>query len=250
MFIIWGKKLVYRRIGYVADFCAICRTPKPFELVRIGSAGHVYYISSGEGELVGYERTCCECGTSFPAEPTTYASVLNKLAPLAELATQTFPNMDQVIRDRLAIQEKIQRAPSSLTSEERYVLIRSPFLLLSPKVEKRFASTHLDKEIGLSIVAALALLFVGPALANAVIPDSAETAVLICIVLGVALVTWQIFESSRRFMKRHVIPALATSLRPLKPSPSELEAVLAELKLLRHKIGSKLSLIDLQPHLT
>ena len=250
MFIVWGKKLVYRKVGYVADFCPICRTPKPFELKRVGSAGHVYYISSGEGELVGYERTCQECGTSFPAEPTAYASVCKRSAPLAELTQQTFPNMDQVLRERLALEEKVQRAPSSLSPQERHALIRSPFLLLSPKVERRFASTHLDKEIGLSMVAAIALLIVGPALAHAVVPDAAEMSVLFFIVSGVSLVTWQVVASGRRFMKRHVVPVLATSLRPLEPTEGELKSVLAELKQLRHKMATKLKLVDLQAHLS
>ena len=30
MFVVWGKKHVYRKLGYVADFCEICRGPKAF----------------------------------------------------------------------------------------------------------------------------------------------------------------------------------------------------------------------------
>ena len=99
MFIVWGKKIVYRKVGHVADFCPICRKVQPFELKRVGSAGHVYYVSVGEGELVGYERTCKECGTVFRAEPTTYASVSKTLAPLADLVRQTYPNIEHIIVD-------------------------------------------------------------------------------------------------------------------------------------------------------
>jgi hypothetical protein len=246
MFIVWGRKLVYRQVGHVADFCPICRAPRPFGLKRVGSAGHVYYISAGEGELVGYERTCRECGTAFQADPAVYASVSKQALPLAELAKLTFPNMDQVLRDRLALEERVRLAPALLTPQERHALIRSPFLLLSPKVEKRFASTHLDKEIGLSMAAALALLIFGGPLVHAAFPDSAELGVLISIVLGVALMVWQVAASGRRFMQRHVIPTLAMSLRPLKPTESELRAVLAELKQLKHKMATKLKLADLQ----
>jgi len=249
MFVVWGKKFVYRKVGYVADFCPICRTPKPFELKRVGLASHVYYISAGEGELAGHERTCRECGTSFQAEPTVYASISKLPAPLTQLAKQTYPHMNEVLRDRLALEETVQRAPSSLTSEQRYALIRSPFLLLSSKVEKRFASTHVDKEIGLSMVAALGLMFIGPSLVTAVALDSAELAILIFIALGLFLVTWQILGSGRRFMKRHLVSILAKSLRPLQPTERELRTVLAELKQLRHKIATKMKLADLQAHL-
>ncbi|MES2947684.1 MAG: hypothetical protein V4858_03995 [Pseudomonadota bacterium] len=41
----------------------------------------------------------------------------------------------------------------------------------------------------------------------------------------------------------------ASSLRPLRPSNSELKSVLDELKQLRHKMASKLSVTDLQEHI-
>src|SRR5258706_9118781 len=44
MFIIWGKKRVTKSLGYVADFCPLCRDVRTFELVRVGLAGHIYYL--------------------------------------------------------------------------------------------------------------------------------------------------------------------------------------------------------------
>jgi hypothetical protein len=245
MFIVWGKKLVYRKVGFVADFCPICRVARPFELKRVGSAGHVYYISAGEGELVGFERHCQECKTSLRAEPTDYASVSKNELPLSELIQRTFPNLAQALKDRLALEERVQRHPESLSLEERHALIRNPFLLLSPKVEKRFAATHIDKEIGLSIVGAICLLVVGPGVAHALAPDQAELSVLLFIVLGLALVAWQITASGGRFMRREVVPVLAASLRPLRPTEPEISSVLSELKQLRHKMASKLKPADL-----
>jgi hypothetical protein len=59
------------------------------------------------------------------------------------------------------------------------------------------------------------------------------------------LVGWQISLSNRRFIRRSIIPILARTLKPLKPSKEELEAALADLTKLRHKIGRKLSSHDL-----
>jgi len=47
MFIVWGKKIVYRKLGFVADFCPICRGPRAFELKRVGSASHLV-IADGD----------------------------------------------------------------------------------------------------------------------------------------------------------------------------------------------------------
>lgn len=247
MFIVWGKKIVNRKLGFVGDFCPICRGPRAFELRRIGSASHVYYISFGEGELVGYERVCQDCGTALQAEPGTYASISKVCAPVPELVKQTFPTMSEALQERLALEERVQHAPALLSQEERRALIRSPFVLLSPKVEKRFSSsTHVDKEVGMSLLAALLLLMFGPALAAAVAPDSSDIAVLMSLAIGVVLVGWQMALSGRRFMRRQVVPVLARALRPLRPTEEELKTALSELKQLRNKMGTKLELSDLQ----
>ncbi|WKB50639.1 hypothetical protein [Eleftheria terrae] len=249
MFIVWGRKLVRRGLGYVADFCPICRVIQPFKLERLGSVGHVYYLSFGQGELVGYERTCQACKTSFNAEPSVYAGAVKTVVPLPELQQRTFPHLATVLRERLELEAKVKRDPTLLSGEERYALIRNTFELLSPKVEKRFAATHIDKEVALAAGGALALTAVGPGVVRSVYPDAAELSLLVFMGLGALLLVWQFALSGRRFMRRDVIPTLAMSLHPLRPSERELTSVLQDLKQLRHKIASKLKLSDLQMQL-
>lgn len=239
MFIFWGRKAVIRKLGHVADFCPICRDQRAFTVQRVGSASHVYYISFGEGELVGYQRTCQTCNTAFQAEPTSYASISKHDLPLDELKRKTYPNLDEVLRERMTLEERIRSAPHSLSQEERHTLIRQAFTLLSPKVEKRFSATHIDKEVGLSMVAAIFLLVAGPAIMHSALPDNEGTVLLTFLILGLSLVAWQIVLSGRRFMNRQIIPVLATNLAPLQPRQAEIQSVTNELKQLRHKIGSK-----------
>lgn len=244
--IFWGTKHTTRNLGYVADFCPICRAPKPFQLTRIGLASHLYFISFGKGRLVGYDRTCQDCGTSYSADPTMYESVVKKSAPVEELIRQTFPNLFQTYKDRLALEKVIKTSAALIPADQRYALIRDPFWLLSPKVEKRFASTQLDKEILFAMVAAIVLVVIGPSMAEAIMPKYAGESLLACLGLGLLLIVWQMAAAGRRFMKRQVIPVLATCLQPLKPTESELTRVLAELKQLGHKMGKRLKLEDLQ----
>lgn len=245
MFIVWGKKVVRRKLGHVADFCPICRVPQGFALTRVGVANHVYYVTSGDGELAGFERTCHECGTSMQAEPTQYASVAKKPLPLAELRRETFPQLEAAWRDRLELEARIRQAPRSLSAEERHALIRSPFLLLSPKVEKRFNENQIDKQTGLAMLGAVLLIAFGPALVEAVAPSVVDTAWLVFLAAGLGLIVWVGLGSGRRYMRREVIPQLAKALRPLRPTADEINAVLAEMKQLRHKMGSKLKVDDL-----
>lgn len=241
MFIVWGKKLVYRKLGYVADLA--------FVVKRVGLAGHIYYISAGEGELAGFERTCQSCATTFVTDPGKYKEIAKKSASLTELRARTFPDIDVVLHDRLQVEARVINAPLLLSSEERIALIRGPFLLLAPKVEKRYASTDLDKEVALALVAALALMIAGPGVSLALIPDAGPEIVMVFILLAVALVGWQMVMAKSRFMKRQVIPVLVKALRPLKPTESELKAAVAELSELGHKIAIKLKLQELQSQL-
>jgi len=246
-FIIWGKKTVYRNLGFVADFCPMCREPRAFALRRVGSAGHVYYVSFGEGALVGHERTCSACSTTFAADPAGYAAVSKERLPLPELKRRTFPSLDQVLADRLALEARARANPALLSPDERRALIRGPFLFLSPKVEKRFASTHLDKEIGFALLAAVALLFVGPAAVRRLPPAIEGPALAVLILSALGLVVWQFAVSGRRFMRRQVLPVLAQSLRPLRPTEVELQAVLSELQQHGHKIGKRIRVGELLP---
>jgi hypothetical protein len=79
-----------------------------------------------------------------------------KALPLAELKRLTFPDIEKTLRERFELERRIQQAPALLSQGERHGLIGTPFLLLSPKVDKHFSTTNIDKEVGISIVVALA----------------------------------------------------------------------------------------------
>jgi hypothetical protein len=245
VFIVWGRKIKRQMLGFVADFCPLCRKSNAFKLERIGSARHVYYISFGEGELVGYERTCIECGTPIEAVPSSYSAVAERLAPLGELKYQTYPSLDQVVADRMFLEERIRREPQSFSEPERYNLIMTSFFLIAPKVERHFASTRIDKGLGLGILGALALLIVVPAFIGAFFPDDDPGGLLLGFIAAIGVLVWQARASSRRFMNREIVPQLAKALAPFKPTEAELERHIKELKKLKQKIGAKLKAKDL-----
>lgn len=141
---IWGKKIVRRHLGYVADFCPICACAQPFALSRVGSAGHVYFITAGDGELVGYERSCMRCTVALRADPTQYAAMAPQPAAISALIQQTFPGFAEAYRDRLALEASIRQNPAALSTQDRQQLLISPFVLLSARV-----SEHFEKNIQL-----------------------------------------------------------------------------------------------------
>jgi hypothetical protein len=234
----WGRKVKRIPVGHVADFCPICRAQKAFALIHVGMVNHVYSVSTGTSELVGYERVCTDCATAIPTDITRYSSIAPKAAPLSELKGRTFPKLDAAVNDLLAAQQKTARP----------ALIKEPFLLLSPKVEQRFAQTQIGPGVGLAIVAAVLLLLVAAPrfIESAVLPSVSPEAVFGGFaVLGIALVVWQLIASGSRFMRREIVPVLALALTPLRPTQHELDVALEELKVVKQKIGRKVSAPDL-----
>jgi hypothetical protein len=249
MFIVWGNKIVRRTLGRVADFCPICRSTRAFKLIRVGSAGHVYYISAGEGELVGHERRCTTCGTTLRATASTYADVGKPRTPLPELIAQTHPRLEASLAERLALEARIADDLASLSSDERSALVREPFLIMSGKVEDHFSATRIDTPMALSIVAALALLIIGPLSLHGLMPNEEGTLLIIFGLLGLALVVWQGIQAGHRFMDRAVLPQLARALQPLRPTEAEVDAMQAALRTHGHKLGRRLRTADLMAHL-
>ncbi|WP_028102805.1 hypothetical protein [Pseudoduganella violaceinigra] len=245
MFIVWGRKITRRPAGFVADYCGICREPKRFRLSRLGSVGHVYYISVGEGKLVGYERTCMSCGTFSPAAVSDYRKIAKTALPLETLKQETCPGLDAAMAERRALDERVKTAPHLLSPNERLGLIRSPFNLLSPKVEKRFASTNLDGGVVGAIAGAIGLMIVCPAVGAAISTEGAGPAMVIGMGLGLALIIWQFIAAGQRFMRKEILPPLAKALAPLKPSEAEIEQALRDFRKAGHKIGGKLKAAEI-----
>jgi hypothetical protein len=250
MFIIWGKKRVTRRLGYVADFCPLCRDVRAFEVTRVGLAGHLYYISIGEGELAGYERTCAVCRTALNADPERYAQLGDLLLPPGELQPLTFPKLKEYWAARLAVERELKSVFGKLSPEDRSTLIREPFILLAPKVEQRLSSSLvLDKVVGISALIAFGALFVIAPLVTRLAPGS-DGIVGFAFIAAIVAVLVQMLLAPGRVMRKEVLPVLAAALRPLKPAPAEIAAVLQEMKKAGRKIGSKVTTVDLMEALS
>jgi len=241
MLIFGADKFPYRNIGYVADFCPMCRAPRAFQLRRVGGASQDYNIDSGEGALLGYERRCEDCEVTLDAKPTSYASIASERTSMPELTARTFPRLTETYRATMDLDRLARRSPGSLTAAERRALILTPLLILSARVEQRLAATQVDKEVGYTVLALIAALVLDTYLIGRVAPESIGRSMLAILVVGIGAVIWQISAARGRFIRREILPRLAESLRPLSPTDAELNVAFEELRGLRHKLGSRKS---------
>lgn len=238
-FIIWGKKVVRRRIGYVADFCPVCRELRSFKVKRVGLVGHVYYVSFGEGELAGHVRTCSVCDVDLEARPEHYLGIHPDKLDLQELAALTNPDWRKKHAARLALEQARATDPGGLSPQDRAFLLQEPFALLAPKAEERFRASHFDART----LAAIAGLFVLVALAGAIgeaVPAAKDGLIFAAVVAGIALVTWQVTQIKHRWFRAKIFPTLLLALRPLRPTPQEIERILDEHRRRGDQIGRKL----------
>lgn len=245
MFIVWGKSIKRRKLGFVADFCAVCRDLRTFKVERVGSASHIYYISFGQGDLVGYERTCQTCATPVDAAPDTYLGMADQKRPAEQLISETFPNYYTARRELLDRERKVRDTPSLLTPAERKERMREPFLVIAPLAQQKLASIRVDWRVLLAIFSFAPIFWVLGLISTWINGPYQEDPNMSWMLTGLALwgglVFAEIFMSSRRYLLKKAAPQLAAALAPLRPSEFELDRVLKELK------AQKLKLAKLRP---
>jgi hypothetical protein len=245
--IIWGTKVRRRRVGYVADHCAVCHEPRLFELIRVGIAGHLYFVSLTQGKLAGHEIRCCGCGLRVPTEQGKYDGVLHG-ADETDVQTaiqRTQPHLGESEEDKKRIAFDRRLLAGRLTADERHRAIGMPFYLLEPdlalqKRERRWSP--IGRKVGW-VVAALTV----PILVLLAFTDRGGSPrvnwlfVPFCVawLAGLFTIPYFIFTCMRSFIRRELEPRLARALAPLDPTLEELDSVYRELREAKYAIARK-----------
>lgn len=240
MLLIYGTRRTERNVGFVADFCPICRQPSAFKLRRIGSVSHLYGVSLGAGKLVGFTRICLRCQIetwtnrdNYPALcPQFTAAEIQSSVRMSQLMTQTMPSLHTHYAERLALETEIRRNPLTLDALQRRSLLKDPVFALGHGFDKHFEGTVLDAACGLTLLVGILLSMAAAMLTGQLLADD-ELGMLI--VLGVATlsllaVAVQVFRVKGRYIRNRIYPLLAATLKPLQPTAREIDSAFAELR--------------------
>jgi hypothetical protein len=239
--IVWGTKTVFRKLGYVADFCPICRAITALRVRRVGSAGHIYFVPFGQGELRGFEFTCEGCRHVSNRPPEQSFQPCSHYHSIDQLVAESNPTLEEDCGERLRLEKQILADPTGIPAEVRKELIREPFLRVSPMVEERFSSAgKVDARTGLALLAAFGGVVLAGILATDLAPNRVDVIVTAAALVGITIVAWAALGAGRRYFYRSVLPLLKCSLQPLRPSTEEVASTLNELRRQGHKIGSRL----------
>jgi len=247
MLLVWGRKWYTRKLGFVADFCEICRRPQAFTLERLSLTGHFWYLPMGETYAVRHRGRCNHCATPIHPEQTRYAQVVKKkAASTRDLLAATLPDHEQLLQQRMAVERAVRDDVGALSPATRRDLLVRPFVAMSPMVEQRFASLHLDIWVGAAVPTLLAFPAMGHALAALVSPDNSDQGGLVGLAISAALIVWAAIGAKRRWIRKFVAPRLSGSLAPLRATDAEVDGILGELRTHKHKLGKYLRRDDLK----
>jgi len=145
-FLLWGKKETRKQLGYVADFCPICRKVSAFVARELGVASHVYFVSVEKSDVHGEIRECLTCEASFDFDYSRYVELADRPGRTVEhLVEETFPDIGEVFARRLALERQIAANPHSLEPGLRGEFLMEPFHIAAPY----FANRHVNSGIRL-----------------------------------------------------------------------------------------------------
>ena len=246
MIVVWETDIKRRRIGRVADFCPVCRKLRVQEMLRIGAAGHLYYIWFGKGKLVGHELICSTCHVTRETDIDQCESVSFDPDPdLAQLERETFPTWREVWMPRRERARQLEAG--RLSPDERQRLIQDLFFLLDDALERQYEVRPFSprgKKVATATVAYFLLFVAASFLLNGFLRggDSGDLTLLVLAPLISGFFATLYFMCTRHswYMRHRLRPQVARALRPLQPTHEELGVALEEMKRLSLRIGKKL----------
>lgn len=245
MIIVAGKKVVRRRLGWVGEFCPICRALECVEVKRLSQVSHLYYIPLGKGKVIAYELTCRGCESLFGTQSVSYTTYGRRPdADVVKVIGETNPESVERHSERLDLEDRV--AHGRLTAQERAELIAEPLIALNFMTTRKVGKGMIPTGAGFCIVF---LVFLVPA---AIVAWTAPRtplevrAALSAIVAALAVGAYIGFRrGGRGWIRRNLLPRLARSLAPLRPTFEELEAVLLGLARQGLIIGRRVETKDL-----
>jgi len=241
MIIVWGKKQKLKYLGFVADYCVICRQIQPLFVKEVGMISHVYWIPHGDVEVLGHIGICEVCGVSMAVNPQTYTGFSPDCdSGIERLIADTYPTIREYLRDRFELYERAKRHTAISSEDARMSMIIEPFQLLAPLVEEKFGRnpvlgsaaaascvSTVFTPIGLFIVWCVTQGYIWLILSG------------VAIVFGIALTCFLQARHRRSFIRKNFLPLLVRSLRELNPKIQEVDSALTSCASQGLKIGTE-----------
>ena len=241
----WEAVRDERKLGYVAEFCPVCREIRACRLFRVGEKFRADPVN-GAPRIANVVR-CQHCPFTTPVDALGYAGVAKTAtSDIEALIRETNPQIRTKLAGTLAQVESLKRPDAVISSGLRQSLILEPFQHLAGPMEVMFRrNKKVDRPTIVSGIATVALtaLLMGGCVAFSHGPrDDGKWfgAVGLAILIGGLFTLVQHALGTKRRVRTEFIPALAHALHPLKPSQEELQRCLSTFQADRWRLGKEI----------
>jgi hypothetical protein len=134
--LVWGSKQREKSLGYVADYCRVCRKITPQEAMERRKGAHIWFIPVESGKLLGTSQICRSCGTEWGCHPGQFRGFKRfRGKSIDALIGATFPKAREVYRDRLAVDAKIAAGGAEIDAATRRKLLAEAFGLVEQRLQ-------------------------------------------------------------------------------------------------------------------
>jgi len=222
MFIIHGRRNGTRKCGYVPVHCPSCLTIRPCRLNRVALMNHIFWITYGTGETLGYSARCETCSREIEVEPTDFRAFCRKRkTPLPEMIEQTIPALSP-------------GASAEMAKEKRLWLIKAPLLRFNESARDRLMNGgSMDGRAWLALLGLVACGYLSTVITPMSAWTKAHQGTIAAVALGLPML-WLLAEMSlvkSRFFRNNILPMLVAELGPLKSSSEEVKEVFRRFKM-------------------
>lgn len=235
---IWGTKITRKRVGWVADFCPLCRGLRPFRLLRVGSASHIWYLPLGYGQFVGNEIACGICDAVYETDGSRYRGISEDLVDVDELVRRTLPASDGRVQELIAREARV--AQGRLGPDERATILREVIAHGAHQVERQVRDRIYPPKgrlVGWATFGLCALwVLCGPRLPRipqAILGGFFAAGLLACL--------YYMFTCVGQHVRSAIEPAVARGLAPLEPTEEEIRDAIGQIRAVGSGAAKKLS---------
>jgi hypothetical protein len=133
----WGHRSRLRSLGYVADYCRICRGVTPHEVSEQMASSQVLFFVLEPEALAGHTQVCEGCETVSRCKTTQFTAFQESPGGSIEaLIAATFPNVREFYGEQLRVDEKIASGSDDVDPATRQRLIMEVFGMSEPHFRK------------------------------------------------------------------------------------------------------------------
>lgn len=121
------------------------QSPVTSRILKVAVCDHIYFVTNGDGEFLGFEAECTGCRSSFPVNALLFPEFASsKKAPFSTVRSISAPWLDGESPEENARRKRVDRTSSALVR-------------WNPPCEK-LRSTPLDRETGIAAGVCLILV--------------------------------------------------------------------------------------------